>query len=186
MSIPQFKLEVVNGKLIRVPIKNIRAKAPPRDPEFEKIKGKFDFENLQRQLELDDRTDIIQDLDPATRRIIENKGLSVKEAMALQGRRSNASTSEKLSKKDFRYKIIRENVDIDFDDGTIRGIKVDKRRLKSTVRGLVGETSNNKIDVPIGNLIFQELRNNNALRPSDWTPTICYKIYSRVNVYSMN
>ena len=93
MSIPQFKLEVVNGKLIRVPIKNIRPKAPPRDPEFEKIKGKFDFENLQRQLELDDRTDIIQDLDPATRRIIENKGLSVKEAMALQGRRSNASTS---------------------------------------------------------------------------------------------
>ena len=69
MSIPQFKLEVVNGKLIRVPIKNIEPKAPPRDPEFDKIKGKFDFENLQRQLELDDRTDIIQDLDPATRRI---------------------------------------------------------------------------------------------------------------------
>ena len=92
--------------------------------------------------------------------------------MALQGRRSNASTSEKLSKKDFRYKIIRENVDIDFDDGSIRGIKVDKRRLKSTVRGLVGETSNNKIDIPIGNIIFQELHNNLALRPSDWTPTI--------------
>ena len=145
MSIPQFKLEVVNGKLIRVPIKNIKPKAPPRDPEFDMIKGKFDFENLQRQLELDDRTDIIQDLDPATRRIIENKGLSVKEAMALQGRRSNASTSDKLSKKDFRYKIIRENVDIDFDDGSINGIKVDKRRLKSTIRGLVGETSNNKL-----------------------------------------
>ena len=28
MSIPQFKLEVVNGKLIRVPIKNIKPKAP--------------------------------------------------------------------------------------------------------------------------------------------------------------
>ena len=75
MSIPQFKLEVVNGKLIRVPIKNIKPNAPPRDTEFDMIKGKFDFENLQRQLELDDRTDIIQDLDPATRRIIENKGL---------------------------------------------------------------------------------------------------------------
>lgn len=168
--LPQYKLKIgQDGKIQRNPTnKKVNIKID-KDENLEAIRRRIDFSNLQTQLGLMERENIIQTLDEDDQKTAEEQQLSKSDILTLRGQGGKASR-DVLSKKEKRYAIIRDNLDI--EEGMINGNNYNHESIISTVRGLVGEKTNNQIDDVIGEAIFEGLLDEGILKLSDWMPAL--------------